>query len=337
MKTKNIILTTIIMALGILTTKAQLPEQIVSPAQSGGYLPGIMGVRDYANPGQDGLFIIDYNIFVNANSYYDRNGNKANTIEGPLGNTIPLDIDISGYINSLMFVYASPKLPFLGNAQYLFIAAPNYASARSTVGLGELLNGNTVEGGASGFGDLVIAPLMLSWSLDKFDVTGGYLFYAPTGRYETGADDNIGLGHWSHVIQMASYYYPKPDKSTAFMFMPSYEFHGHLKDANVRPGSRFIMEYGISQYLSEKLEVTLQGGHAWQMGKDSGSDVYWDTSVKDQMSLFGLGIGYMFLPNLYANAKYTGSYGLKQNFKVNIYQLQIMFVPNLLKKKESDN
>ena len=234
-----------------------------------------------------------------------------------------------------MLVYASPKLPFLGNAQYLFIAAPNYASAKVTVGLGELLNGTTVEGGASGFGDLTIAPLILSWSLDKFDFTGGYLFYAPTGRYETGADDNIGLGYWSHIFQMASYYYPKPDKATAFMFMPSYEFHGNIKDADVRPGSRFIMEYGISQYLSEKLEVTLQGGHAWQMSEDSGSDVYWDTSVKDQRSVFGLGIGYWFLPILYANAKYTGSYGLKQNFKTNMFQLQIILIPNVFKKKES--
>jgi hypothetical protein len=328
MKIKNFVLTTIFIVMGILNTKAQT----VSPAQSGGYIPGIMGVRDYANPGQDGLSIIDYNIFINANSYYDRDGNKANTIEGPLGNTIPFDIEISGYINSLMLVYASPKLSFLGNAQYLFIAAPNYTTAKATIGLGELLNGNTVEGGASGFGDLTIAPLMLSWSLDKFDFTCGYLFYTPTGRYKTGADDNIGLGYWSHIIQMASYYYPKPDKSTAFMFMPSYEFHGNIKDAKVRPGSRLIMEYGISQYLSEKVEVTLQAGHAWQTGEDSGSDVYWDTSVKDQMSVFGLGVSYWFLPNLYANAKYTGSFGLKQNFKTNMFQLQIMFVPNLLKK-----
>jgi len=95
------------------------------------------------------------------------------------------------------------------------------------------------------------------------------------------------------------------------------------------------MEYGISQYFTEKFEVTLQGGHAWQMGEDSGSDVYWDTSVKDQKSVFGLGISYWFLPNLYANVKYTGSYGLKQNFNTNMFQLQIMLIPNLLKKKES--
>lgn len=148
----------------------------VSLAQAGGYLPGIMGVRDYANPGQDGLFMVDYNIFLDANTYYDRNGEKAAIIEGPLGNTIPLDIDISGYINSLMLIYATPKLEFLGNAQYLFIAAPNHTTANAAVGLGELTNGNPIEGGASGFGELTIAPLMLSWGLDKFDITAGYLF-----------------------------------------------------------------------------------------------------------------------------------------------------------------
>jgi len=328
---KNILIIILMLCSGIIY--GQIPEQIVSPAQSGGYLPGIMGIRDYANPGQDGLFIIDYNIFLNANSYYNRNGDKVDAIQGPLENRIPLDIDISGYINSLMFIYASPKISFLGNAQYLFIAAPNYTTASIGVGLGELTNGKTIDGGASGFGDLTIAPLMFSWTKEKFDFTGGYLFYAPTGKYETGADDNVGLGYWSHVLQAASYFYPKPDKSTAVLLMPSYEFHGTIKDADVTPGSRFVLEYGISQYLSEKLEITLQGGHAWQVGEDSGNDVYWDTSVKDQMSIFGAGISYWLMPGkLYANAKYTASYGLKQHFNTNMFQVQIMLIPNLLKQ-----
>lgn len=311
----------------------QIPDVIVSPMQSGAYLPGIMGVRDYAHPGQDGLFIIDYNIFLNANSFYDKNGEIANAIQGPLGNTYPLDISISGYINSLMLVYATPKLEFLGNGQYMFIAAPNYNTANAKIGLGELNNGGTVEGGASGFGDLTIAPLFLSWELNKFDITGGYLFYAPTGRYTTGADDNVGLGYWSHIVQASTYFYPKEDKSTAFHVMPSFEFHSKLKDANVTPGSRFILEYGLSQYLSEKFEVTVQGGHAWQVGEDSGDDVYWNTSVKDQMSVFSAGIGYWAIPNvLYINPKFSTTYALKQNFKTNFIQLEILLVPNLLKK-----
>ncbi|MCO4822410.1 MAG: transporter [Flavobacteriaceae bacterium] len=307
-----------------------------SPFFSGGYLPGIMGVRDYANPGTDGLFIIDYNIFLNADSFYDRNGDETTSIDLIPGmeGSIPIDVNISGYINSLMLIYASPKLKFLGNAQYLFIAAPNFTTTSTGVGLGQLTNGNTIDGGASGLGDITVSPFMLSWASEKFDITAGYLFVAPTGKYETGADNNVGIGYWSHMIQAATYYYTSPQKSTAILVMPSYEWHGNLKGANVKPGNRFILEYGISQYLSERLEITLQGGHAWQVGKDSGSDVYWDTNIKDQMSMVAAGVGYWIKPNVfYANAKYNLTYANKQHFKTNIFQIELLIATDFLTKR----
>jgi len=228
-----------------------------------------------------------------------------------------------------MLTYASPKLSFLGNAQYMFIMAPNYTSASVSVGLGELTNGETIDGGASGFGDLTVTPLMLSWGSESFDFIASYMFKAPTGKYNTGADDNVGIGYWSHILQAAIYYYPLP-----ILLMPSYEFHGKIKDADVKPGSRFFLEYGISQYLSERFEVSLQGGHAWQAGDDSGNGVYWDTSVKDQMSIFGGSLGYWLVPNLlYTNVKYSTTYNNKQNFKANVFQIQLLLIPNLLKKK----
>jgi hypothetical protein len=317
-----------------------LPNPLVSPIQSGGYLPGIMGVRDYTSPGTDGLFILDYNIFLSATDFYDRNGTKKNSLDlfPELGGSIPFDVDISGYINSFMFTYATPKLSFLGNAQYLFIVAPNITTASTRVGLGQLTNGGTIDGGISGFGDLTVSPLMLSWGSEKFDFTTGYLFVAPTGKYNTGADDNVGIGYWSHLIQAAAYYYPLPEKATAVMVMPTYEFHGKIKDADVKPGSRFLLEYGISQYLSERFEVTLQGGHSWQIGEDTGNDVYWDKTVKDQMSTFGGGIGYWLMPNtLYTNLKYSTTYNNKQHFKADALQIQLLFVPNLLTKKATEN
>jgi len=332
LKTLRFQIVLIVLCLTQLTSAQQTPEY-VSFAQSGAYLPGILGVRDYANPGQSGIFLIDYNLFLNSDSYVNRNGDKVNSIQGPLGNELTLDIDIGGYINSLMFVYASPKIGKLGNAQYLFIVAPNYATVNTRVALGELINDRDIEGGVSGFGDLAVAPLMLSWQLGKFDLTGGYLFYAPTGRYATGASDNLGIGHWSHIVQFASYYYPVPDKSTALMLMPTYEFHSSIKDADVKPGSRFGLEYGISQYFSERFEVSLQGGHIWQGGTDSGNDVYWDTSVKDRMSVFGAGAGYWLLPgSLYSNFKYTTTYGLKQNFKTNTFQIELLWIPHFKRK-----
>jgi hypothetical protein len=305
----------------------------VSPILSGGYIPGIIGVRDYANPGKDGLFLIDNNIFLNADKYYDRNGDNVNSLD-ILNQSIPVSVDISGYINSLMFIYASPKLKFLGNAQYMFIAAPNFTTASTGVGLGQLAGGKTIDGGASGFGDMTVAPLMLSWGSKKFDLTAGYLFYAPTGRYEPGGDDNVGLGYWSHDIQAAAYYYPLPEKAMAILVMPTFEWHGNVKDTDIKPGSRFILEYGISQYFTERFEITLQGGNAWQIGEDSGDDVYWDTSVKDQMSIFGGGLGYWIVPSVfYANAKYSTTYGNKQHFKANSIQIELLCSTGLLKKK----
>lgn len=86
--------------------------------------------------------------------------------------------------------------------------------------------------------------------------------------------------------------------------MRSYEWHVNLKDVDVKPGSRFILEYGISQYLFERLEIRLQGGHAWQSGEDSGSDVYWDTSVKDPISILdGGGVGKGGSGTIYVDGK----------------------------------
>ena len=56
-------------------------EPKISPYLSGGYTPGIIGVRDYANPGTDGLFVMDYNIYMKSNDFHDRNGDRVNSIE----------------------------------------------------------------------------------------------------------------------------------------------------------------------------------------------------------------------------------------------------------------
>jgi hypothetical protein len=83
---------------------------------------------------------------MSANTYYNRDGNKSNSVDliPELGGRIPNDVDISGYTNSFIFIYASPKLEFSGNAQYLFIIALNFTTTSLGVGLGELTSGRTI-------------------------------------------------------------------------------------------------------------------------------------------------------------------------------------------------
>lgn len=303
-------------------------DPIPSPYQTGSYIPGIIGVRDVANPGFPGWIITDYNVWLWSDSFIDKDGNKVNSIdEFPELGSIPIDVDISGYINSLMITYASPQISALGDAQYLFFVSPNYATAKAHIGLGQLVNGTeSIDGGAGGFGDLTVAPLFLSWGWDRFDLTGGYMFVAPTGRFATGADDSMGLGYWSHIFQAAAYYYFM-DKATALSLIPTYEFHGTTKDVDVKAGARFILEYGISQYLSEKFEITVQGGNNWQVGEDSGDDVYWDTSVKDRYGTFGVGLGFWpKVDKFYTHLKWNTTYGNRDHFKINSLELQLIII-----------
>lgn len=311
---------------------------IVSPIQMGAYMPGIINPRDYANPGTSGLMALDYNLFFNSDQYIDRYGNKTDHIEvGISNNTVPIEIDMTGYLNALAIVYVSPELGFIGKVRYLGFISPYYATSDYRIALSELILGDTtVTGNTGGLGDLTIAPIYLTWAVEnqKWDVTGGYMFSAPTGRYETGADDNIGLGYWNYILQVFTYYYPLPEKATAIFLGNSFEFHSKIKDADVRPGNRYAIDYGISQYLSERFEVTIQGGNNWQVGDDSGDDVYWDTSFKDRYSTIGVGLGFWPVKQkFYTHLKWWTNYAIRQHFKTNNLQLQLIYIPGVLMAK----
>lgn len=314
--------------------------QQASPIQAGHYVPALMNARDMAYP-PSGLFFVWYNFAVNTNKYYDRNGNEFKSI--PLSNLNPAfpDIDVSAKVNGFgsapVIFWASPKISFLGNARYMGGVAPNYVFADVslvTERAGIILDTTytqDISERVSGFADLILVPFALSWGGSKIDFTAMYTIYAPTGRYETGADDNIGLGYWTHQFQGFVYYYPVPDKSTALILGLTYEANSKIKDADLKPGNRFTLEYGISQFLSAKFELGIQGGHNWQVSDDAGDDVYWDPSYHDRKSSLFFNASYWPISErLMFNFKYGFDYGVRQRFKNNTYVLNVLFVPNLL-------
>jgi hypothetical protein len=313
-----------------LSVKAQMPQ--ASPYQMGAYLPGIMNPSDYANPGMTGLIAIDYNIFFNSDKFIDKYGNDLNSIEIPGSGIKPLDVSISGYFNSLLITYVSPELKFLGNARYFGYVAPSFSTASFGVGLSQLIIEDiTVNGGSSGLADLNIAPLFLTWTIkdSKMDITAGYMFTAPTGKYRSGADDNVGLGFWSHDFQAFAYYYLN-ERATTLYLGNTFETHSKIKDTDVKPGNRYILEYGLSQYVSERMDITIQGGHTMQVSADTGNDVYWDNTFRDRYSTIGAGAGYwLSVGKFYTNAKWWTNYGIKEHFKFNSFQVQLVYIPGL--------
>ena len=336
---KKLIIVAITLILGINPLNAQR----VSSYQAGSYYPGLISLRDLAAP-PAGILIVDYNYWMNAHGYYDKNGDKfpGGTIELPSPKDpvdVTIDPSITAYLNVPLLFYAS-KFKLLGGARYLASVNPLYLKIEQDVFLAIGDTSGNISGKLSGFGDLSFMPLGLSWSVNKkADVSFLYTIYAPTGRYETGADDNLGQGFWTHQIQVPAYFYAM-EQATALAIIPTLEINGKVKDADAKMGNRFSLEYGISQYFNNWLEVELTNGHNWQIGKDSGDDVWW-TGTRfdglDRKNTFSAGINVWPVEGiLQLRMKYLTDYGVKQRFKNQFWSFSFLLIPGILSEQESN-
>ena len=329
----------ILMLSAVVLCAEPLEAQVASPLQTGHYVPGVMNIRDYA-AAAPGLYVVWYNWFVSSNSYIDRNGDKLTSLNpsqiDPQLPDVDVDLELKGFATVPSLFWAS-TFTFLGGARYLAAVAPNWMTSSFTFvaepgGPGhDPSEGEVVEGSVSGLSDLFVAPVGLSWALGQFDATFFYGFTAPTGRYTTGADDNIGLGFWTHQFQGFGYFYPDPGQATALMLGLTYEINSEIEDQQVNPGNRLSLEYGVSQYFTSWLELGIQGAHNWQVSDDRGSDVFWDPSYRDQKSTLLFSAGFWpWAGRLYVAAKYGFDYGVRQRFKNNHLMLNLIWLTNAL-------
>ena len=186
---------------------------------------------------------------------------------------------------------------------------------------------------AGQFGDILIAPAYFSYGLERFIVTAGYGFFAPTGMYSSGDNDNIGLGHWTHMLQMAGYLYFL-QQATALMVAVTLEFPTGVYDVDLTKGDRFTVEYGLSQYVLPWLELSVFGGHNFQISEDSGSAANYDTSFMDRKSLVGGAAGVWVTKFMQINFRGTYEYDIRQHFQNTTFGLNLAFILGLRTQQE---
>jgi len=323
-------------------TRAQSSVQQISPLLTGHYMPGVMNILDSANPAPvSGLMVFDFNSYQFGNAFYGKDGKKMTEINGPSGQPLSLNVDVSGYCNTPMVLFVSKGKIFgatyFGGASIPVVTVSTNLAYSSIGSHDSVHQSGDISGKVTGLSDLCILPLYLSWGLKNFDLTAGYMVYAPTGKYSTGGNNNTGLGFWSNIFQFFGYWYPEkikgqPSKALAIMLGGTFELTSKIKDAEVKPGNRFSLDYGISFYVSDRLELGLFGGNNWQVSHDKGSQVYWDASISDRIGIGGIQLGYwLWADRLQAVAKYGFNYAAVEQFRQNIIGLNLIFISNVLK------
>lgn len=130
------------------------------------------------------------------------------------------------------------------------------------------------------------------------------------------------------------------EQATALAIIPTFEFNGEVKDAEARAGNRFTLEYGISQYFTEWLEVEVMNGHNWQTSDDSGEDDWWTGTrfdSRDRKSTFSAGVGVWTLKGmLNLRVKYIMDYGVRQRFKDRFVSFSLLLIPGILSEKSNE-
>jgi hypothetical protein len=292
----------------------------------GHYAPGVANIRDLAVPPAPGFYYEQYNVHYSTDTYKDRNGNGVDSIPTRRG-AINIDPDIDIYAITPVFMWVTEKKIWGGD--YAFYIAPTIADNSVSASLSTLNFTGSFGVENTGMGDLFVQPLWLGWRGARYDLSLGLGLYAPIGEYDEDADDNIGLGFWTGQIQGAGYYYLDDQQASAFLLAGTYEAHTSKDGTDITPGDHFTLEYGFSQYLSQRLEVGVAGFSHWQVEDDKGM-ILLDNRVDTEVHGIGAQISYWATPRLNISLKYMQEYNAKARTEGDWLMLNLTYLPGPL-------
>ena len=120
------------------------------------------------------------------------------------------------------------------------------------------IEGNSLDvPGSFAFTDMYVQPIQLGWEKPRADFVAGYGFFAPTGKWEQGDDDNAGLGMWSHLFQAGTTLHLDTTHEWTLSALGSYEIHSHKKDTDLKVGDLLTVEGGLGKTF---LKLEMVGG-----------------------------------------------------------------------------
>jgi hypothetical protein len=212
-------------------------------AQVRGVYPVGMNATNSGVTPEEGITYSNLFVFFSRDEQKDSEGNVVATGQ----NSIMMDL------NSFVWV-SKKKIERLGGA--IFSASATLPVANNS--LTSDIAGSLSAGG--GFADSFYQPLILGWRKRRADIRAIYGFLAPTGRFEGGANNNVGSGYWTSVLSSGQTIYLTANRATALSAFEMYEFHGTQEGTAIHPGQTLNLDYSLTQAFPVKAGLRIQLG-----------------------------------------------------------------------------
>ncbi len=147
----------------------------------------------------------------------------------------------------------------------------------------------------SSIADMLVRPLDLGWHTKHADVVAGFQFYAPTGRYERGGNENIGKGMWAYEPFVGTTVYFDEKRTLSFATTAYWEFHGTKEDTEAKVGQLLTLQGGLGKSFLGGGLITGAAYYAqWKLTEDrlaefelAGEPI--DLSVPGKHKVYGFG------------------------------------------------
>jgi hypothetical protein len=226
----------------------------------GGYtnfIPGFYG--DFGlGVEPDSNFLVKYD-------YYNYSADANRSVRS---GSLELGIDLEVQINFLT-VYYKPELEFF-DAQYataITFAYTQISLDSSALGGGTALSNRETN---SRLGDLTIAPIILYWKQNNFNISFTEYIVIPTANYDTEKVLNTGLNYWSFDTNLGVTYLNE-ETGQDYSINIGHIYNTENSDTHYKSGQEFHLHFIANQFLSEKFAIGAQAFYYKQITGDSGS------------------------------------------------------------------
>jgi len=218
---------------------------------SGNNFRGDFGLKSGTQPDPHFYFVPVYTRY-SSQSVRDSDGNERPLVQAKIS------VDVVA-----AFAWMVTDLRVLG-ANYGWMATVPWAgSSLEAPGLGV-----GVDHGLA-FGDVYVQPVNLGWHRERADFMLGTGVYIPTGRWELGGDDNVGLGMWGFDVVAGTTLFLDRGRIFTVSALAAWETHTKKKDSEVKVGDMLTVEGGVgASFLGGGLSVGGAYFAQWKLTSD---------------------------------------------------------------------
>lgn len=257
---------------------------LAAPARAqlnGSHLTGDFGVNAGSQP-QPGFYAALFYVRYDTDEIKDADGDTVRPFPGD-----PASVTVNAMAPLVWYV---SKAKVLGANYGAYVAMP---FATSSIEAPAIALGETVD---MSLADMLVRPLDLGWHTKRADVSAGFQFYAPTGKYERGGRENLGKGMWTWEPFVGTTVFLDEKKSVTLATTAYWEFHGDKEDSNTRVGQILTLQGGAGKsFLGGGLVIGAAYYGQWKLSEDvlgrfvlpGGREVVLD--VDDKHKVFGFG------------------------------------------------